>query len=277
MNLAAIGLAETRPVVHAALLVTGALAFGLLVYGLRGLGAALRLTWRHSLRLSGWLPPVLTALVVGVVLLLPGSERGMEPFAKARLIETVIPLALAIQACFLLTPDDEPVLELLLTCPRPASLLLLERLLVVALAQMLIGLIGALAVVALGVEDNLPLALLRWIPPALLLTGLALNAAIRSRRAAFGVMAVGLIWFVVSFFHQAFLPGVPTFTPLNYLQPWLWPVHLYLQPGELPAGDYLSNRLMVLALGINLIALAVYYLRDSERLLLGKSALKRRV
>jgi hypothetical protein len=77
----------------------------------------------------------------------------------------------------------------------------------------------------------------------------------------------------VAFFNQAFLPGQPMVYPLNLLQPWLWPVHPYLQPGELTAADYLTNRVFVFMLGLAMIGLALHYVQDTERLLLGKSAL----
>lgn len=283
MNLTTLSLAETRPIINLALVLLSVLTTGVTGYGMlkgwRSIHSA-RPAWRHSFRLSGWLSLVAVVLVILLVLLTsdsqPGTARGMEPLSRNRVIETVIPLALAAQAALLFAPDDDPAMELLLSCPRPAPVILIERYAVVLLGQTAVAAVAALTTLVMGVEEDLLLALLRWVPPALVLSGLALNAAIRSRRAVFGILSVGVIWFVVGFFRQAFLPGQPTFYPLNYLQPWLWSVHIYLQPGDMQAADYVTNRIFVLVIGIMLIALAVNYVRDSERLLLGKSALKLR-
>jgi len=280
LNLTTLSLADTRPVVNLVLMFLSVVTAGFTGYGLLKGWDGIRPVWRHSFRLSGWLALATAALVIMLVLLTPEaapeSTRGMEPFSKMRIVETVIPLAMAVQAALLFAPDDETALELLLACPCPASALLVERYVVILLGQAAVAVVAALATLALGTDEDFLLALLRWIPPALVLSGLALNAAIRSRRAVFGILSVAIIWFVTAFFRQAFLPGQPTFFPLNYLQPWLWSVHIYLQPGDLQTADYLTNRLFVLVVGVILIALAVNYVRDSERLLLGKSALKLR-
>jgi hypothetical protein len=214
-----------------------------------------------------------SALSLGLILIAPQADHSLEPLQQSRLIETIVPLALAVQAALLFAPDDEGPLELLLASPQPVPWLLLDRLFVVAAGQAMIAITGSLAVVAIGGGD-LGLALLRWIPPAALLTGLALNATLRSRKSIFGVLSVAVIWFALSLFGDAFLPGRYVFWPLDFFQPILWPLHIFLQPDDLLERDYLINRLFVLVLGLHLIALALAYARDGERLLLGKSALK---
>ena len=266
--------AGTRPLVSAILALLAAGIAGVSVYSLMHTRRRPQLNWRYNLRIVGWTPMAFAALVIAVAVIAPDGGRGMEPFQKPRLIETIIPLAMAIQAALLFSPDDEAPLEILLACPRPIAWLVLERLLVVVLGQGAIALIGALAITALHSGDVV-LALLRWIPPAALLTGLALNGSIHSRKSVFGVLSVGVIWFAFAIFGEAFLPGQFVFWPLNYIQPLLWPLHIFLQPGDLLGHDYLLNRLFVLIVGLNLIALAVVCVRDTEHLLVGKAALKR--
>jgi hypothetical protein len=266
--------AGTRPLVSAALLVLGLGLAGITSYTVVRAWRRPQIVWGHNLRIVGWLPLAFSVLAVGLLLLVSQADQNLALFQRSRLIETIIPLAMAVQAAFLFAPDDEAPLELLLTSPRPVPWLLLERLLVVVVAQSLIAFVGAVVLVAIDGGD-IGLALLRWIAPAALLTGLSLNAAIRSRKSIFGVISVAVIWFALGLFGEAFLPGQFVLWPLNYIQPVLWPLHIFLQPGDLLPRDYVLNRLFVLVLGLQLIALALAYVRDSERLLLGKPALKR--
>jgi hypothetical protein len=225
--------------------------------------------WRGNGRMIGWLPFALTAVVVGLGLLLPDPSEHLQPLTTVRLIETIVPLAIAVQVAFLLSPDDEPALEVLLACPRPLSWLLLERLALIFAGQGLIAVMGSIAVLAVMGTGDLWHMTLRWLPPAVLLSGLALNATLRSRRGISGLSVAGVLWFALVFFGEHFVPGGRVFWPLNYLQPLLWPLHAFLQPGDVPMIDYLTNRYFVLAAGVNLIALGVWYARHTEQLLTG--------
>ena len=121
------------------------------------------------------------------------------------------------------------------------------------------------------VQVPMGVALLRWIPPALMLSGIATYTTIRSRLALFGVAVTLLVWFMLVAMGNALIPGRPTPYPMNYIQPWLWPFQPYLKPGSLSAPDYVLNRVTVAAFGLCLIALAARQLRDEESVLLGLS------
>lgn len=228
-----------------------------------------------TLRMVGWLP-LLAAAGILAIFLLSATQPGSLPWSeRARVIETFIPLILAVQAAIQFSQDDEPALEILLACPRGISWLLLERVGLVLLAQSGIALLGAAFTLAITPDQDFFLTLLRWLPPSLFLTGIAVYATLKSRAAAFGAVVAGLCWFAFAFFGSSFLPGQPILWPLNYIQPFLWPFHPYLQPGDLSAGDYWLNRLVVAAAGIGLLALAVAQLRDEEQVLSGKKALRK--
>jgi hypothetical protein len=234
-----------------------------------------RIAWRPALRTVGWIGAAVTAGVL-LLLILPDDTQVMFPWAtRARLVEAIVPLAMGIQAALLFSPDDEPALEVLLACPRQISWLLLERLAALALAETGIALLGIALTLALKPDQDVGLALVRWIPPAVFLSGIGVYVTLRSRVASFGLICAGLIWFACIFFGAALLPGQPTFWPLSLIQPFLWPLHAYLQPGDLTAGDYLLNRLFITAAGLSLIALAAYQLRDEERVLLGGKKAKK--
>ena len=106
--------------------------------------------------------------------------------------------------------------------------------------------------------------------------GVGTYITIRSRQAAFSVAIIGVLWFIFSFMGAVLLPGMPTFWPLSLLQPFLWPVYAFLQPGDLSMGDYWLNRAVVASAGIGLIFLSVYQLRHEEQVMLGVMKSNRR-
>lgn len=262
--------AATRP---AAQIVTLLLS-GAALWSIAMMTNALRLNprgvaWRASLRSMGWI--ALAASLGAVVLFtyVQQSDSGMPWSDKARIIEIIIPLVMGAQAALLFSPDDEPALEIMLACPRKISWVLIERLAVVVLAQSGIGLIGMALMGTILPDEAFGAMLLRWIPPALFFSGAGVYVTLRSRSSAFSMVVVGLTWFAFLFWGQSFLPGQAIMWPLNYVQPFMWIGHPYLQPNDLSSVDYAINRLFVTSAGIALITLAAYSLRDEEYLLLG--------
>jgi len=57
--------------------------------------------------------------------------------------------------------------------------------------------------------------------------------------------------------------------------PWLWPLHVYLQPSEVPPARYLANRIMLTLIGTALAWLATRLTRDEEHML-GMAKMRRR-
>jgi hypothetical protein len=224
----------------------------------------------------GWLPIAATALGILSMMLTATNGTSLLPWSdKARVVESIVPLAIALQAALLLSPDDEPALEVLLACQRPMTWVLLERLAAVFIAQSGLALVGVALSLLISDQQDIAAALIRWLPPAIFLSAVGIYTTLRSRVAAFGVVVTGITWFAFIFFGIFFLPEQPVFRPLNYLQPFLWPFSPYLQPGDLTLGDYWLNRLCVSAAGIALLMLAAYQLRDEEQVLLGVCSLKK--
>lgn len=262
---------ETRPLAQGAAVALG----GLAAWGLIGAGRAVlrrprQIAWRVSLRLVGWIG--LVASAAGVLVLVSGDNTpptGMPVAGPLRAVEAVIPLVLAVQAALIFSPDDEPALEVMLACPRPISWLLLERLMVLFLAQAGVALAGVVMSRVLQPELDVPLALARWLPPAFFLAGVGVYVTLRSRVAAFGAAVAGVVWFVFALFGRGLMPGVPTFWPLTLLQPFIWAFNPYLQPEDVLTADYNLNRVIVLSFGVLLLMAAVRYLRDEERVLGG--------
>lgn len=262
---------ETRPLAQGAAMALG----GLAAWGLIGAGRAVlrrprQIAWWVSLRLVGWAG--LVASAAGVLVLVSGDNTpptGLPVAGPLRAVEAIIPLVLAVQAALIFSPDDEPALEVMLACPRPISWLLLERLLVLFAAQAGVALAGVVISRALQPELDVPLALARWLPPAIFLAGVGVYVTLRSRVAAFGATVAGMVWFVFALFGRGLMPGVPTFWPLTLLQPFIWAFNPYLQPEDVPTADYNLNRVIVLSIGVLLLVAAVRWLRDEERVMGG--------
>lgn len=222
-----------------------------------------QIAWANSARLLGWLPVVLSAAGLGLAL----AAGGLGEAHTLRLVEIVVGLAMALSAVFVFSPTDDPPLEILLACPRPAWWILVERLLIIFAAQSVIALGGAVATLLITSDHDVLLALTRWISPALMLTGIAAYTTVRSRVTVFGAALVLLIWFTLVMMGDALLPDTPVVYPFNYIKPWLWPFQPYLKPESLTMTDYALNRIVVAASGICLLALTVYLLRDEEQVL----------
>ncbi len=231
------------------------------------------IAWRPSLRRVGLLVPALSALALaGLITYLAIKESPYLDMA----VEMVVPLAAAAQSALLLSPNDEPALEVLLSSPRPAPWLLLERVAVVLALQGCIALVGMAASMAISGETDVLLAMARWLPPTLFFSGAAAALAVRTRESALALAVTALSWVGTLLARGLLLPaealGFAFPSPFDRIQPALWLVHPYLQPGMLSTSDYVVNRLVLAGAGCLLIALAAAYLRDSEQVLLGVRA-----
>lgn len=269
----------TRPFAWASALLLG----GVAVWGTGMFGRAVArqrwgIAWRMSFRLMGWFGIV--GAIAGILFLVLGRNDAQNPFPfanAARAVETVIPLVIGLQAALAFSPDDEPGVEVLLACPRPVAWLLLERLGLILLVFSGVAVISTVMTLSASEDANLAIALARWAAPSLFFAGVAAYITIRARQTAFSVAMVAVVWFIFSFMGDMLLPGLPTFWPLSLVQPFLWPFHAFLQPGTLSISDYWINRVVVGAFGVGLILLAVYQLRNEERVLFGVLKSKRRL
>ena len=209
--------------------------------------------WRMSVRVvNAWL--ALVSLGLAFLAMLIPDLRGVS-------VGLVVPLLAAIQAAFVFAPDDEPALELMLSSPRPASWLIYERLVLMLGMQIGVGLLWSLVLQAVAgrplVLDNI----LWWLPPTLALTGLSLAVTLMMRRSSFGVLAgIGVFAMMLLFFDSVVMD-----------QNWLYPLHLFLQPGWFSNEHYLLNRVVVSLIGVGLIGAVVYAMRDEENLLGGQN------
>ena len=266
----AAALADARPWAGVAVVVFGSItAWTISRVNRLGRARQYQTAWRMGLVQVGWIPFAASFGLIGLLLIVSNRDAMLSIVEPGRIVETVVPLAMAVQAAFIFSPEDEPALEVMMACPRPLTWLVLERLATVFIVHAAIALLGSFALLLIDGAQDVFITLIRWIPPTIFLSGIAIYTTLRSRMAVFSVLVAGLVWLGLSLFAEALLPGAPMFWPFNLIQPYLWPFHPYLQPEFLPQSDYLLNRVVVMLAGINLLILALINLRDSERILLG--------
>lgn len=212
-----------------------------------------------SAHLVGWMPSAGSAVAVmlGLVMVASLWRPASAPPLTVRVVEAIVPLVIGLQAAFLLSPNDEPPLELLLTCPRPLAWALFERSIVLVAMQGSVALFGSLITLAFPEGEGLLLATLRWLAPGAWIGGVALFTTLLTRHGIYGALLVTLLWGALLFGGDSLL----------IVWPFLWPVHMYLQPDGVPFDFYAFNRITLTAGGLALTILAAYLTRDEERLL----------
>jgi hypothetical protein len=216
---------------------------------------------RVNLKLVGWWPLAVSAICLGVFFILgyllyaPPKTEGI--FFPRRVLETVVPLAFALQAAFLLGPDNEPALELLLSYPRRVEKLFWERTLLVGILHTAIGLTFTLLFALTWHSENILLSLLRWIPSAIFLAGVTVFTTQLTRQGVFGMLLGTLYW------AASFQGGDSLLTVWR----WFWPFHVFLQPEKYGLNTYLLNRFFLASIGIGLTLIALTFLKDEDRLL----------
>lgn len=243
------------------LILSGLLAVMVIGYG----GAAGKVVWKQrtfswgmSARLAGWVPAVVSGVVVAILFISTKSENSlMQPLQVSRAIETIIPLVAAMHAALLFSPNDEPALEIALAAPRRMAWTLLERWGVLILQQTVIGTVATLIGMQLSGEA-FDVAFMRWFAPICFLAGVALCVTLTTRQPIFSAGLMLLVCFGLAWAGDGMLA--------NY--PYLWPLQAFLQPEH-----YLFwlNRLFLVLAGLGATIVAARIVNDSERMLLGKS------
>mgnify|MGYP000037970488 CR=1 FL=1 len=258
----------TRPPIR-----VGAIILGLI--GLFGVGQMLfvglrdirRTAWVIAFKKQGWMP--LISLVVLLLLVWMNSSILPSDFVTVGVVQSIVPLLMAIQASLVFSPGDEPALEVQMAASRSTLWIVVERLLVVILTYSVIALIGIGLTLIIEPDQNMPVLLIGWLPPALFLSGLATYMTIRSRMVAMGALTIGFLWFIFGLFAPYFIPGQSYPYPVGIIQPYMWSIHVHASLEDLTLADFWLNRAFLTGAGLSMMLAAVYELRDTEKLLLG--------
>lgn len=240
-----------------ALALTALLLIGIGVQLARGILAhrqtVLGLTARSALRGVSALPAVIGFILLGLAL-----WRGGEQFmwtTRARAMETVLVLIATLQAALAFVPEDEPALEVTLATQRPLAWLVLERLTLILVFVGGVGLVLSLFGVQ-RLDESMWQILLRWFPPLIFFSGLAVCLTLITRRAVFSLAVISLLWFTASALGDLVMKNWP----------FAWPLNPYLQPDQ---AEYLLNRGFITVAGLAFGTWGLTLLRDEERLLFG--------
>jgi hypothetical protein len=217
--------------------------------------------FKLSLRLVGLWPVVVSSLVLGafyILYLLFARQTGTGNIVYIRrAIETVVPLAFALNAAYLLGPDNEPALELLSSYPKSLPRIFWERMLLVGGMHAAVALIATLVFIVTWHSEDLVLAFTRWLTAGIVLGGIAVFTTQLTRQGVFGMLLAILMW-------AASLSGGDQ---LLTVWPWFWPFHIFMQPETVSELIYLLNRISLITIGIGLTLLAITFLKDGDRLL----------
>jgi hypothetical protein len=211
-----------------------------------------------NLKVTGWLPAIGCILILATVLVISFSVKNEGGLNYAhRVIEAIVPLVFGLQAAFLLTPENEPTIELLLSYPTPLPKLLWKRIVALSLLYCIIAFIATLVVAALTNNENIGLACLRWLASGIVLSGIAIFTSQLTRQGVFGALLTISAWSGSLYGGDALIK----------VWPYLWPLHIYLQPKNTTLPIYMVNRLSLIVIGAGLMIAASFLLRNEERAL----------
>lgn len=217
--------------------------------------------WRAAFRSVGWQIAAATfaALVIGLIVTAAEAQQSGRalPGLSVRVVEVVLTLIFGMQASFAFAPDDEPSLEILAACPRPLYYVLLERLILLFTVYGSVATLTGLLILATMSGDNLLLATLRWLAPALMATGIVTRITVLTRRSSFGLLVIILL----------FLTTLAGGASLVQMFPALTPLYPFLQPNEVSDTLYILNRACLIIGGLALIVSAAWLTRSEERML----------
>lgn len=229
--------------------------------------AAWPIAWRMTFYLTG-----LPYAVISLILVWAGVAVAFaDPAARSafRLAELVIPFIGAVQGAFLFAPSDEHALEVILAAPRPAHWLIGERAAVLLIMQGAVGLTASMAMATLPGGQDLPSAILRWLPPLIALSGIAAYVSFLFGRSSFGLLTAILLFGVTLIGGDAIASSWQVWQtggPFS-LMALLWPVHLFLFPDAAGVTAYGINRAVLTAIGLLALLQMMRLIGRPERIL----------
>jgi hypothetical protein len=133
----------------------------------------------------------------------------------------------------------------------------LERLVVLAAYQGSAALVGSAAGLWLLNGEGLSLAILSWSAAGVFIGAVALYTTLLTRQGVFGALLATVTW------GGMILGG----DQMLRRWPWLWPLHVYLQPEDANYQTYLLNRASLILIGVGLVILALLRTQDTEHML----------
>lgn len=220
----------------------------------RAAGRRWPFAWRMSFRTVMLLMAALSGILIFSLILIDLADLALAEGALNG-AEVFLPILAGIGAGLLFAPDDEPILELMLSSPRPVRYVFYERALVLIALQGGVGLAASLVVAAQGAD--FAVHVLRWLPPTVAAMGASVFASLWGRRSSYGVLMAVVLCAGMALAQEVLLASYPD----------LWPVVLYVQPADVTPEQYLINRVLLVLIGAAGFILVVARLGQTEALL----------
>jgi len=212
------------------------------------------------MKIVGWFPSIICMLtvVIGFALTTLISINSNTFSLSYRIVDSIVPLFFGLQAAFLLSPETEPSLEILLSTKFPISKVLWERFFFLLLFEGAVAFSGNL-ISTIFITDGQGILsdVARWIPACVFIGGTAIYTTLVTRQGIFGALLALLMW-------GGMLIGMDS---LLIRFPFLWPIHVYLQLDQISILNYIINRFSLIVLGFLLIIFATYLAKNEERML----------
>lgn len=221
-------------------------------------------TWWTSFRLLGfvWLGLcffVQASVALLVAMLAPSDYDKLTDYV--RLLEAAVPFLTAAMGAYIFAPDNEPPIELLLVYPRPLWQTVLER--SVCMAAMLIVSSVAASLLFLTLTSGVGLNSLAQLavilgPPSFFVGALGLATTVYIARGTVGLLVTLSVCLAMAALPDKLLVVLPI---LRWV--YIFPFGRY----GIAWASWSANRLTLTALGVLASICALYFTRNSERLL----------
>jgi hypothetical protein len=201
-----------------------------------------------------WLPAAFWALFVIMGWIMRDDWQGFG-FSVAY-FGIALPLIGGIMASYAVLED--PALELQFAAPRPAWMMLLERLGMILVIAMLCAVSYQITLAALGIDlsplGGLAARQLSWLVPTLAMIALGSSVSFASRQAVAGSAVTGMVWIIQIIIRDGLLSS-------------RWAQYLLLFMGS-NYPDYPTlreNQAVLMALALLMVVAAWALLRKQER------------
>lgn len=148
-----------------------------------------------------------------------------QPDEPGLMFVLIAPLIAAATVAFIYGPEVDPAQELVQATPVPASLLLLTRLLLVFSFDLILALLGSIALVLLQPNIQLWPLIHSWLAPMTFLSALAFCLTVFTHKAEAGVLFSLVFWFTQVIIQPEMIRVWLGFWPdllAASAQPWLW-------------------------------------------------------
>ncbi len=201
-----------------------------------------------------WLPVAFLGLFLVLAWMLQDEPAGFA--VTCAFFGAGLPLIAGILAAYAVLED--PALELHFAAPRPAGVMLAERMGMLLVLSTVCALLYQVGLALLGIDltplGNVGARQLTWLAPTLLMLGLGAAVAFANRQSVAGAAVIGLVWIVQLVIRDWFL-GNPV---ARYL--------LLVMGSNYPDNPALrGNQLALLGLALLLLLAAWALLRRQER------------